>query len=55
MHVKETVQIQNMNKCITKAPVKTEDGFKDKLYMESYVELINYKFVFPALVVESAS
>ncbi|PED00006.1 hypothetical protein, partial [Bacillus cereus] len=47
IHVKETIQIQNMNQRITKAPVKTEaDGInKDTLFMEVYVELINHKFV----------
>ena len=48
IHVKETIQIQNMNKSITKAPVQTEaDGInKDTLFMEAYVELINHKFVY---------
>ncbi|MBD8075414.1 hypothetical protein [Bacillus thuringiensis] len=57
IHVKETIQIQNMNKSITKAPVKTEaDGIdKDALFMESYVELINHKFVISELVVELSS
>ncbi|MEW4206391.1 hypothetical protein Q0O28_26545 [Bacillus thuringiensis] len=46
-HVKETIQIQNMNQRITKAPVKTEAGGidKDALFMEVYVELINHKFL----------
>ncbi len=39
IHVKETIQIQNMNQHITKAPVKTEAGSIDKetLYIEAYV------------------
>ncbi|MEW4130395.1 hypothetical protein [Bacillus cereus group sp. BfR-BA-01399] len=54
IHVKETIQIQNMNQRITKAPVKTEtDGInKDTLFMEAYVELINHKFVISELAVE---
>ena len=48
IHVKETIQIQNMNQHITKAPVKT-------LYMEAYVELINHKFVISELAVELSS
>ncbi|MBG9858149.1 hypothetical protein [Bacillus wiedmannii] len=56
-HVKETIQIQNMNQRITKAPVKTEAGSIDKdiLFMEAYVELINHKFVISELVVELSS
>ncbi|MEB9946756.1 hypothetical protein P4K84_22340 [Bacillus cereus] len=54
IHVKETIQIQNMNQRITKAPVKTEDDGinKDTLFMEAYVELINHKFVISELAVE---
>ncbi|PFC51174.1 hypothetical protein CN282_12365 [Bacillus thuringiensis] len=57
VHVKETIQIQNMNQRITKAPVKTElDGInKDTLFMEAYVELINHKFVISELAVELSS
>ena len=57
IHVKETIQIQNMNQPITKAPVKTEaDGInKDALFMEAYVELINHKFVISELAVELSS
>ncbi|PEV08690.1 hypothetical protein COE14_24665 [Bacillus thuringiensis] len=57
IHVKETIQIQNMNKCITKAPVQTEDDGinKDTLFMEAYVELINHKFVISELAVELSS
>jgi hypothetical protein len=58
IHVKETIQIQNMNKSITKAPgVQTEaDGInKDTLFMEAYVELINHKFVISELAVELSS
>ncbi|MEG7927590.1 hypothetical protein J0801_26630 [Bacillus cereus] len=57
IHVKETIQIQNMNQRITKAPVKTEvDGInKDTLFMEAYVELINHKFVISELAVELSS
>ncbi|MEB9686257.1 hypothetical protein BK742_28755 [Bacillus thuringiensis serovar pingluonsis] len=57
IHVKETIQIQNMNQRITKAPVKTEAGSIDKetLYMEAYVELINHKFVISELAVELSS
>ncbi|MED3183441.1 hypothetical protein P4305_26290, partial [Bacillus thuringiensis] len=57
IHVKETIQIQNMNQRITKAPVKTEaDGIdKDTLFMESYVELINHKFLISELAVELSS
>ncbi len=46
-----------MNQHITKAPVKTEaDGIdKDTLFMESYVELINHKFLIPELAVELSS
>ncbi|UNK31002.1 hypothetical protein MNO09_00395 (plasmid) [Bacillus sp. N5-665] len=56
-HVKETIQIQNMNQRITKAPVQTEAGSLDKetLYMEAYVELINHKFVISELAVELSS
>ncbi|MGZ9651791.1 hypothetical protein [Bacillus cereus] len=54
VHVKETIQIQNMNQRITKASVHTEaDGInKDTLFMEAYVELINHKFVISELAVE---
>ena len=57
IHVKETIQIQNMNQRITKVPVKTEaDGInKDTLFMEAYVELINHKFVISELAVELSS
>ncbi|MEN3134767.1 hypothetical protein ABDI49_31720 [Bacillus cereus] len=57
IHVKETIQIQNMNQRITKAPVKTEtDGInKDTLFMEAYVELINHKFIISELAVELSS
>ncbi|MES5869053.1 hypothetical protein [Bacillus cereus group sp. RP32] len=57
IHVKETIQIQNMNQHITKAPVKTEaDGINtDTLFMEAYVELINHKFVISELAVELSS
>ncbi|MDC6159356.1 hypothetical protein [Bacillus albus] len=57
LHVKETIQIQNMNQYLTKAPVKTEAGCIDKetLYMEAYVELINHKFVISELAVELSS
>ncbi|WP_088362833.1 hypothetical protein [Bacillus cereus] len=57
VHVKETIQIQNMNQRITKAPLKTEvDGInKDTLFMEAYVELINHKFVISELAVELSS
>ncbi|MES5955105.1 hypothetical protein QCI42_16990 [Bacillus fungorum] len=57
IHVKETIQIQNMNQRIIKAPVKTEaDGInKDTLFMESYVELINHKFIISELAVELSS
>ncbi|PGL12160.1 hypothetical protein CN912_10570 [Bacillus cereus] len=57
VHVKETIQIQNMNQRITKSPVKTEaDGInKDTLFMEAYVELINHKFVISELAVELSS
>jgi hypothetical protein len=55
--VKETIQIQNMNQRITKAPVKTEadDINKDTLFMEAYVELINHKFIISELAVELSS
>ena len=54
LHVKGTVQIQPMNKSITKTPVKTEANGIDKetLFMEAYVELINHKFVISELSVE---
>ncbi|PFL06506.1 hypothetical protein [Bacillus thuringiensis] len=57
IHVKETIQIQNMNQRITKAPVKTEADRIDKetLFMEAYVELINHKFVISELAVELSS
>ncbi|MEB9738830.1 hypothetical protein GVV68_01370 (plasmid) [Bacillus cereus] len=57
IHVKETIQIQNVNQRITKAPVQTEvDGInKDTLFMEAYVELINHKFVISELAVELSS
>ncbi|MDA2451437.1 hypothetical protein PDN63_23795 [Bacillus cereus] len=57
VHVKETIQIQNMNQRITKAPVKTEADRinKDTLFMEAYVELINHKFVISELAVELSS
>ncbi|NKX12491.1 hypothetical protein [Bacillus cereus] len=57
IHVKDTIQIQNMNQRITKAPVKTEAGSIDKetLYIEAYVELINHKFVISELAVELSS
>ncbi|AMR05735.1 hypothetical protein [Bacillus thuringiensis] len=57
VHVKETIQIQNMNQRTTKAPVQTEaDGInKDTLFMEAYVELINHKFVISELAVELSS
>ncbi|PGZ46159.1 hypothetical protein [Bacillus cereus] len=57
IHVKETIQIQNMNQRITKAPAKTEaDGInKEALFMEAYVELINHKFVISELAVELSS
>ncbi|PET25193.1 hypothetical protein [Bacillus cereus] len=57
VHVKETIQIQNMNQRITKASVHTEaDGInKDTLFMEAYVELINHKFVISELAVELSS
>nr|WP_180227946.1 hypothetical protein [Bacillus wiedmannii] len=57
IHVKETIQIQNMNQRIIKAPIKTEANGIDKktLYMEAYVELINHKFVISELAVELSS
>ncbi len=57
VHVKETIQIQNMNQRITKSPVKTEADRidKDTLFMEAYVELINHKFVISELAVELSS
>ncbi|PEE97773.1 hypothetical protein CON21_26135 [Bacillus thuringiensis] len=57
VHVKETIQIQNMNQRITKAPVQIEaDGInKDTIFMEAYVELINHKFVISELAVELSS
>ncbi len=55
--MKETIQIQNMNQRITKAPVKIGAGgiVKDALFMEAYVELINHKFVISELAVELSS
>ncbi|MGD6870443.1 hypothetical protein ACQCV6_30690 [Bacillus cereus] len=57
IHVKETIQIQNMNQRRIKAPVKTEADVinKDTLFMEAYVELINHKFVISELAVELSS
>ncbi|PEX18048.1 hypothetical protein CN452_22620 [Bacillus cereus] len=57
IHVKETIQIQNMNQRITKSPVKTEADRinKDTLFMEAYVELINHKFIISELAVELSS
>ena len=57
IHVKETIQIQNMNQRITKAPVKIgADGIdKDILFMEAYVELINHKFLISELAAELSS
>ncbi|PFU83469.1 hypothetical protein COK91_07045 [Bacillus cereus] len=62
VHVKETIQIQNMNQRITKAPVKTapvkteaDRIDKDTLFMEAYVELINHKFLISELAAELAS
>ncbi|HDR8381052.1 TPA: hypothetical protein QC222_002430 [Bacillus cereus] len=57
VHVKETIQIQNMNQRIKKAPVKTEADVinKDTLFMEAYVELINHKFIISELAVELSS
>ncbi|RFB53658.1 hypothetical protein [Bacillus thuringiensis] len=57
IHVKETIQIQNMNQRIMKASVKTEaDGInKDTSFMEAYVELINHKFIISELAVELSS
>ncbi|PEV17020.1 hypothetical protein COE14_27720 [Bacillus thuringiensis] len=57
IHVKETIQIQNMNQRIKKAPVKIEaDGIdKDALFMEAYVELINHKFLISELAAELSS
>lgn len=57
LHVKETVQIQNMNKSITKTPVKTEDDCMDTntFIIEVYIELINYKFVISGLIAELSS
>ena len=57
VHVKETVQIQNMNQRITKAPVKTKADRidKDTLFMEAYVELINHKFLISELAAELSS
>ncbi|MCR6850069.1 MULTISPECIES: hypothetical protein [Bacillus] len=57
VHVKETIQIQNMNQRITKAPVKIgADGIdKDILFMEAYVELINHKFLISELAAELSS
>ncbi len=55
--MKETIQIQNMNQRITKAPVKTEADRidKDTLFMEAYVELINHKFLISELAAELSS
>ncbi len=58
IYVKETIQIQNMNRSITKAPVKTAASSsidKDTLFMEVYVELINHKFVISELAIELSS
>jgi len=57
VHVKETIQIQNMNQHITKTSVKKEaEGInKDTLFMEAYVELMNHKFVISELAVELSS
>ncbi|PFJ57001.1 hypothetical protein COJ10_28125 [Bacillus thuringiensis] len=57
IHVKETIQIQNMNQRITKSPVKTgADGIdKDALFMEAYVELINHNFLISELAAELSS
>ncbi|PFV34825.1 hypothetical protein COL01_10790 [Bacillus thuringiensis] len=57
VHVRETIQIQNMNQRITKTAVKKEaEGInKDTLFMEAYVELINHKFVISELAVELSS
>ncbi|WP_144495407.1 hypothetical protein [Bacillus thuringiensis] len=57
IHVKETIQIQNMNQRITKAPVKTEADRidKDTLFMEAYVELMNHKFLISELAAELSS
>ncbi|MGX5597722.1 hypothetical protein [Bacillus cereus] len=57
VHVKETIQIQNMNQRITKAPVKTEADRidQDTLFMEAYVELINHKFLISELAAELSS
>ncbi|NRS81676.1 hypothetical protein HP573_23320 [Bacillus cereus] len=57
VHVKETIQIQNMNQRITKSPVKTEADRidKDTLFMEAYVELINHKFLISELAAELSS
>ncbi|PEC13565.1 hypothetical protein [Bacillus thuringiensis] len=57
IHVKETIQIQNMNQRITKTSVKKEaEGInKDTLFMEAYVELMNHKFVISELAVELSS
>lgn len=57
LHVKETVQIQNMNKPITKTPVKTEGDCMDTdtFIIEVYIELINYKFVISGLIAELSS
>ncbi len=55
--MKETIQIQNMNKSITKTPVKTEADRidKDTLFMEAYVELINHKFLISELAADLSS
>ncbi|PFR04418.1 hypothetical protein COK31_11145 [Bacillus cereus] len=57
VHVKETIQIQNMNQSITKAPVKTKADRidKDTLFMEAYVELMNHKFLISELAAELSS
>ncbi|MCU7756907.1 hypothetical protein N7988_28160 (plasmid) [Bacillus cereus] len=57
VHVKETIQIQNMNQRITKAPVKTKADRidKDTLFMEAYVELMNHKFLISELAAELSS
>ncbi|AHX21931.1 hypothetical protein [Bacillus bombysepticus] len=57
VHVKETIQIQNMNQRIPSSSVKTEDDGINKhtLFMEAYVELINHKFIISELAVELSS
>lgn len=56
-HVTETIQIQNMNKNITKVSekIRTVNIEKDALFMELYVELMNYKFVTSELYVKLLS